>query len=100
MANVANKGRKKGNIGMDERTARELTRLHRIDLRAQLHFSRGRERGSMHWMAHAVRAQLIANAGLIEIVAGGAHALATEDTKAAKRAQHQPCGPGERDRSK
>jgi hypothetical protein len=58
---------------MDDQTAREITRLHRIDLHAQLHFSRGRERGSMHWMAHTVRAQLMAKAKLEKIIFGGTY---------------------------
>jgi hypothetical protein len=57
---------------MDAKTAREITRLHRIDLQAQLHFMRGKERGHRLWMIRGTRIEKIAKARLEKIVLGGA----------------------------
>jgi hypothetical protein len=57
---------------MDERKAREITRLHRIDLHAQLHVMRGKERGHRLWMIRGARIEKIAKAKLEEIILGGA----------------------------
>jgi hypothetical protein len=62
---------------MDDKTAREITRLHRIDLHAQMHFARGRERGSMHWMIRGWKLQMMAKAKLEEIVLGRGKAKLT-----------------------
>jgi hypothetical protein len=54
---------------MDAQTAREITRLYRMDLHAQKHFSLGRERGRMHWMIRAWRLQLMARVKIDEVLA-------------------------------
>jgi hypothetical protein len=55
---------------MDAKTAREITRLHRIDLHAQLHVMRGKEQGRMCWMIRGARAEMMAKVKLTEIVIG------------------------------
>jgi hypothetical protein len=40
---------------MDAKTAREITRLHWIDLHAQLHSMPGQEQGHVGWMIRGTR---------------------------------------------
>jgi hypothetical protein len=55
---------------MDAKVAREIVRLHRIDLKAQLHFARGQERGRKCWMVRGARLEMIAKARLEVLVLG------------------------------
>jgi hypothetical protein len=57
---------------MDAETARKITRLHRLDLHAQLHVLRGKELGHRLWMIRGARIEKIAKAKLEEIILRGA----------------------------
>jgi len=57
---------------MDAQRLREITRLHWLDLHAQMHFIRGEERGHPLWMIRGARVERIAKTRLEELVLGGA----------------------------
>jgi len=55
---------------MDARLA-EIMRLHWLDLHAQMHSLRGRERGHPGWVVRGARVERIAKTRLEELVLGG-----------------------------
>jgi|SRR5882724_1882294 len=44
------------------KVAREITRLHWLDLHAQMHFIRGQQRGHALWMRRGARLEMMAKA--------------------------------------
>jgi len=59
---------------MDAQSLREITRLHWLDLHAQLHYMRGKERGRTLWMIRGARLEMMAKARLEALVLGGSAA--------------------------